>query len=120
MLTCTRPCPCPCPSPAGDGEKDATGRNACDFDSLGSKWEKYYAALPEGQFDSSDCGKCVKVCGEEACVTVKVVDACASCSNGDIDLSTAALKKATGYSWDRKPVEWSFTGCGGGDRKLKM
>lgn len=34
----------------------------------------------------------------------KVVDACASCDYGDIDLSKRALKKSTGYEWDRKAV----------------
>lgn len=48
-------------------------------------------------------------------MVVKVVDACASCSEGDIDLSTAALKKASGFSWDRTSVSWSFCGCGEGD-----
>ena len=45
----------------------------------------------------------------------QIVDACASCSHGDIDLSTAALKKATGYAWDRKSVTWTITSCGGDD-----
>ena len=38
-----------------------------------------------------------------------------SCSHGDIDLSTDALEAATGFDWDRKPVTWSFCGCGGDD-----
>jgi hypothetical protein len=38
---------------------------------------------------------------------VMVVDECASCAgNGDVDLSTDALKEATGFSWDRKRIEW--------------
>lgn len=148
--------PLPPPS-SGDGEKDATGRNACGFGGLSSKWERYYCALPSSMYDRGDCGQCAKVCGARGCVTVKVrtpsggaacysggtasaptespaappcvlmdppahpplacqvVDECASCSYGDIDLSTAALKKATGYSWDRKGVTWSITSCGGDD-----
>lgn len=58
-----------------------------------------------GQFDrDSQCGQCVEVCGGAGCVKVKVVDSCASCSHGDIDLSTDALDACTGYNWDRKPV----------------
>jgi len=35
-----------------------------------------------------------------------VVDECASCSGGDVDFSTTALEKITGFSWDRKRIEW--------------
>ena len=48
----------------------------------------------------------------------QVVDECASCDgNGDVDFSIAALKAITGYSWDRKRIEWEWTSCDGG-RKL--
>ena len=66
--------------------------------------EKYYCAVPEGMFEKGNCGKCAKVCGADGCVLAKVVDACASCSYGDIDLSKRALKDATGFEWDRKAV----------------
>ncbi len=74
-----------------------------------------YAALPSGCGSrSGGCGDCVEVCGSKGCVVVKVVDTCGSCSCGDIDLSTDALKASTGYSWDRKQVTWKWTSCSGG------
>ena len=74
-----------------------------------------YAALPSGCGSrSGGCGDCVEVCGSKGCVVVKVVDTCVSCSCGDIDLSTDALKASTGYSWDRKHVTWKWTSCSGG------
>ncbi len=66
--------------------------------------EKYYCAVPQGMFKKSKCGECAKVCGADGCVLAKVVDACASCDYGDIDLSKRALKDATGFEWDRKAV----------------
>jgi hypothetical protein len=74
-----------------------------------------YAALPSGCGSrSGGCGECAEVCGAKGCVVVKVIDTCASCSCGDIDLSTDALKASTGYSWDRKHVTWKWTSCSGG------
>lgn len=66
-------------------------------------------------FSHGKCGQCVKVCGRKGCITAKVVDACASCGHGDIDLSTVTLSAATGFKWDRKAVTWSFVSCNGGD-----
>lgn len=41
------------------------------------------------------------------------------CDKGDIDLSTRALKAATGFAWDRKKVTWEYTSCSSGDRKSR-
>lgn len=59
--------------------------------------EKYYAALAVGQWKKSDCSQCANVCGSAGCVKVKIVDSCATCAHGDIDLSTDALEAATGF-----------------------
>ena len=46
---------------------------------------------------------------------VKLVDQCASCSCGDVDLSSRGLNAATGFSWDRKRIEWEWDpDCSGG------
>ncbi|KAI7843620.1 hypothetical protein COHA_002860 [Chlorella ohadii] len=100
-----------------DYEKDSTGFNACGFGDLGDKWEKYFCALPSNMFEGGHCGRCVRVCGADSCVVAKVVDACASCDYGDIDLSKRALKKSTGYEWDRKAVTWSFVSCDSGEEE---
>ncbi|KAI3438970.1 hypothetical protein D9Q98_001385 [Chlorella vulgaris] len=102
---------------SGCGEHDKTGGNSCGFsgDELSGDWNCMYAALPSGCGSrSGGCGDCVEVCGSKGCVVVKVVDTCGSCSCGDIDLSTDALKASTGYSWDRKHVTWKWTSCSGG------
>ncbi|KAL4860132.1 hypothetical protein ACK3TF_000335 [Chlorella vulgaris] len=102
---------------SGCGEQDKTGKNSCGFsrDELSGDWNCMYAALPSGcGSQSGGCGECVEVCGAKGCAVVKVIDTCASCSCGDIDLSTDALKASTGYSWDRKHVTWKWTSCSGG------
>jgi expansin (peptidoglycan-binding protein) len=59
------------------------------------------------------CGKCATVKGARGTVKVKIVDICPKkyCKSGHIDLSSPALKKATGYSWDKKPVKFTVGKC---------
>ncbi|PSC72013.1 hypothetical protein C2E20_4764 [Micractinium conductrix] len=100
------------------GRKDDTGFNACQFGDIGEPWETMYAALPTDSFQLSDCGKCIKVQGQESgasgdWIKVMIVDACATCSGGDVDFSTNALEAITGFSWDRKKIKWEWTDCDG-------
>ncbi|KAL4447876.1 hypothetical protein ABPG75_005095 [Micractinium tetrahymenae] len=97
------------------GNAGGRGSGACEINENIGKFETYYASVNSRQFSRSMCGKCVRVSGAAGSVVAMVVDACDGCSSGDIDLSSNALKKATGYSWDRKPVSWSFTSCGSSD-----
>ncbi len=102
---------------SSDYGKDDTGFNACQFGTLDDRWEKYYGAFPSHSFDDSMCGKCIKVRGVEhdapgEWVTIMIVDECASCEGKhDVDMSTRALEESTGYSWDRKTVEWTYASC---------
>ncbi|KAI7842252.1 hypothetical protein COHA_003893 [Chlorella ohadii] len=107
------------------GDKDATGRNACGFGDLGSKWETWYAAMNSAQFGGS-CGRCIRARGTERPASgkwhvVKIVDMCPSCSHGDVDFSTTAFEAITGLEWDRKSIEWEWTDCNqeAADKKRK-
>ena len=65
---------------------------------------------------SSACGKCLEIRGQRGKITVMVVDlcpdwACPKQTGHSVDLSTDALKKATGYSWDRKKISWKYVAC---------
>jgi hypothetical protein len=42
----------------------------------------------------------------------------AACKCGDVDFSTRGLKTATGFSWDRKKIEWEWTSCDGSSSKV--
>jgi expansin (peptidoglycan-binding protein) len=59
------------------------------------------------------CGKCVKAKGRKGTVYAKIVDICPKkyCKSGHVDFSTVALQKATGYSWDKKPISWKIVKC---------
>ena len=101
---------------SGDGEKDETGFNSCQFGQLDDRWERYYGALPSRSFDAHYCGECIRVRGTESdapgdWVTIKIVDECANCKDGDVDMSKRALKESTGYAWDRKRIEWERVDC---------
>lgn len=82
--------------PAGPGEKNsalAGGFNACQFGRLSPYFETYFAALNKDQYDSSMCGRCAAVRGTGGratgkTVVVMIVDACATCSYGDLDFTT--------------------------------
>eukprot|EP00887_Chlorella_sp_A99_P003327 scaffold26.g3327.t1 len=93
------------------GRKDSTGKNSCGFGNIG-EWEYAYAAV--GSSMSGHCGECAEVCGARGCAVVKIIDSCASCAYGHIDLSSNILQATTGYRYDRKPVTWSFVSCSGG------
>lgn len=103
---------------SGAGQMNRTGRNACGFNpkSLGKKWNTYFVAMNEGDFNKAGrpCGKCIEVKGNSGkSVYAKIVDICPKkyCKSGHVDLSSPALKMATGYSWDKKPVQWRFASC---------
>lgn len=101
---------------SGDYQKDDTGFNACQFGELDDRYEKYYGALASERFDMKDCGKCVEIIGTEADapgdrVIIMIVDECAGCDRDDVDMSKRALRESTGYSWDRKRIEWKYVDC---------
>ncbi|ORX86944.1 hypothetical protein K493DRAFT_193781, partial [Basidiobolus meristosporus CBS 931.73] len=52
------------------------------------------------------CNQCVKVTGPEGSVVVKIVDLCATCSPGDVDLTEAAFEKISEISKGRVEITW--------------
>jgi hypothetical protein len=58
---------------------------------------------------NSYCGKSILVKGKNGVsVSLKVVDTCPGCSEGDIDMSRAAFAKLAKLSDGRIPITWSF------------
>lgn len=109
-MTCFSPRPVPDPRRARPTTRPLTYSFATRF-----ARNTYYAALNEGDFKKMGrpCGKCATVKGARGTVKVKIVDICPKkyCKSGHIDLSSPALKKATGYSWDKKPVKFTIGKC---------
>ncbi|KAG1084906.1 hypothetical protein G6F42_021601 [Rhizopus arrhizus] len=55
-----------------------------------------------------NCGRRITATGPKGSVTVKVVDTCPGCANGDLDLSPAAFAKIADMDAGRVPVTWSW------------
>lgn len=54
------------------------------------------------------CGKTITAHGPKGSVTVKIVDTCPGCANGDLDLSPAAFSKIADMAQGRVPITWDF------------
>ena len=98
----------------GDGEGtyyDADGSGACGFPSQ-SGGELLIAAMNAPQFDGSNpCGMCAHVTGPMGEVTVRVVDLCPECADGDLDLSPDAFDRVARRVDGRVPITWREVPC---------
>jgi expansin (peptidoglycan-binding protein) len=54
------------------------------------------------------CGRKIRAYGPKGHVDVKVVDTCAPCKYGDIDLSPSAFHKIADKEVGRLPVKWHW------------
>jgi expansin (peptidoglycan-binding protein) len=61
--------------------------------------------------DSAACGACAHVVGPSGEVTVRIVDQCPGCAEGDIDLSPEAFAKLADTSLGRVPMTWKYVAC---------
>ncbi|GAN02161.1 riboflavin aldehydeforming enzyme [Mucor ambiguus] len=103
-------------SSSGDYSGDATyyntGLGSCGWESAESEM---IVALNHGQMENGansnknpNCGRHITATGPKGSVTVKVVDTCPGCANGDLDLSPAAFAKIADMDAGRVPVSWSW------------
>ncbi|OBZ87831.1 Papain inhibitor [Choanephora cucurbitarum] len=96
----------------GEGTYYAPGLGSCGWTNSESDM---IAALNHGQMangansnNNPNCGRSVSIQGPKGSVTVKIVDTCPGCSNGDIDLSPAAFAKIADLSAGRVKISWSW------------
>ncbi|CAO3656124.1 unnamed protein product [Mucor fragilis] len=103
-------------SSSGDYSGEATyyntGLGSCGWDNAESEM---VVALNHGQMENGEnsnhnplCGRRITATGSKGSVTVKVVDTCPGCANGDLDLSPAAFAKIADMADGRVPVSWSW------------
>lgn len=87
---------------------DADGTGAC-----GSKTSNasLVAAMNGAQYSKEVCGKCAEVKGPRGTVTVKILDKCPGCKEGDLDLSETAFAKIAKLSEGRVKITWHFVPC---------
>ena len=88
----------------------ANGSGNCSFDP--SPNDLRVAAMNHVDYDESNaCGACVRVFGPLGEVTVRIVDRCPECPQGDIDLSREAFAEVAEVSRGRVQVEWQYVPC---------
>jgi expansin (peptidoglycan-binding protein) len=61
--------------------------------------------------DSAACGACVRLQGPNAEITIRIVDQCPECPEGDIDLSPEAFSQIADISAGRVPITWQYSDC---------
>ncbi len=77
-----------------------------------SPWDSFYVSLGRGDFAKSlACGACAMVRHDSDSVVVRVIDRCAGCAKGRIDLSRAAFRKLATLGTGRIGVRWRFVPC---------
>lgn len=87
---------------------DADGTGACGFSASN---DFMVAAINDEQYSKENCGRCVSVTGPRGTVTVRIVDKCPGCDEGDLDLSQTAFGKIAKLSDGRVPITWRFVAC---------
>jgi expansin len=60
---------------------------------------------------SAACGACVAITGPKGQVSVRIVDQCPGCPQGDIDLSPEAFEQIADLSAGRVDIEWRYVPC---------
>ncbi|HVY46267.1 MAG TPA: expansin EXLX1 family cellulose-binding protein [Minicystis sp.] len=89
---------------------DADGSGNCSFDPspndlmVGAMNHVDYAA-------SAVCGGCVHMKGPSGEATIRIVDQCPECNQGDIDLSMLAFSKLADPSLGRVHIDWTYVAC---------
>jgi expansin (peptidoglycan-binding protein) len=61
---------------------------------------------------SAACGACVAVDGPDGSVTVRIVDQCPGCPEGDVDMSPQAFELIAPLEAGRVPITWRYVACG--------
>jgi expansin (peptidoglycan-binding protein) len=88
----------------------ADGSGNCGFD-------KTPQDLMVGAMNAADyagaaaCGACARLDGPDGSVTVRIVDQCPDCAQGNIDLSPEAFDRIANRSAGRVPITWEYVPC---------
>jgi expansin (peptidoglycan-binding protein) len=89
----------------------ADGSGNCSFPA--SPDDLMVAAMNHTDYAASAaCGACATITGPHATsVTVRIVDKCPECPQGDIDLSPVAFAVIADLPLGRVPISWVYTEC---------
>jgi expansin (peptidoglycan-binding protein) len=105
---------CNAPEPSHTGEATyytwADGTGACGFDRVNG--EPLVAAMNQPDYaGSTACGACVQVSGPRGSVTLRIVDLCPECPQGNLDLSPQAFEHIADLPQGRVPIQWHYVPC---------
>jgi expansin len=94
----------------GDGTfYAADGSGNCSFDPTG---DLMIGAMNHVDYaGAAACGACVHVVGPSGEVTVRIVDQCPECHQGDIDFSPDAFSRLADKSLGRVTIRWKYVPC---------
>ncbi|CEP09737.1 hypothetical protein [Parasitella parasitica] len=86
----------------------SVGLGSCGYSNSNEEMVAALSASLMGGANSALCGKSITVKSSSGSVTLKVVDSCPGCSEGDVDMSEAAFKKIGDPAQGRIPITWSL------------
>lgn len=88
---------------------DADGSGNCSFDPTG---DLMVAAMNHVEYAASAvCGACVRLTGPKGEATVKIVDQCPGCNEGDLDLSQQAFSTIADLPQGKVGITWHYVPC---------
>ena len=99
------------PEASGEGTYYAAdGSGNCSFDP--SPGDLMVAAMNAVDYRTAAwCGGCVEVTGPDGTITVRIVDQCPECDQGDLDLSPQAFERIAPLAAGRVPITWHAVAC---------
>lgn len=95
----------------GDGTYyDADGSGNCSFPA--SPGDLMVAAMNDADYaGSAACGACIEAQGPEGTATVRIVDRCPECPQGDVDFSYEAFGHVAQHVQGRVDITWHYVEC---------
>jgi expansin (peptidoglycan-binding protein) len=88
----------------------ADGSGNCSFDP--SPNDLMIGAMNATDYEgSAACGGCAHLVGPNGDITIRIVDQCPECPQGNIDLSPTAFDGIAARSAGRVPITWNYVAC---------
>lgn len=105
---------CTITEPAHEGEATyyagADGSGNCSFPATPN--DLIVGAMNRTDYmGSAACGACAALTGPLGSITVRIVDQCPECQQGDIDLSPEAFDRIAMRASGRVPITWHYVPC---------
>ncbi|MBK9757165.1 MAG: hypothetical protein IPO88_27450 [Nannocystis sp.] len=88
----------------------ADGSGNCSFDANPN--DPLVAAMNTTDYAASAvCGACVAIDGPDGSITVRIVDRCPECPQGNIDLAEGAFPMIADKQLGIVPISWQYVSC---------